>query len=40
VAERIVTDIDAVGRVVRFPGWQNTTQAAKEKFKNLYIKPY
>jgi type I restriction enzyme, R subunit len=25
VVERIVTDIDAIVRVVRFPGWQKTT---------------
>ena len=25
VVERIVNDIDAIVRIVRFPGWQDTT---------------
>jgi len=30
VVERIVTDIDAIVRVVRFPGWQKTTSGERE----------
>ena len=35
VVERIVTDIDAIVRVVRFPGWQNTTAGEREVQKSL-----
>jgi len=35
VVERIVTDIDAIVRVVRFPGWQNTTGGEREVQKSL-----
>ncbi|WP_057936260.1 type I restriction endonuclease subunit R [Algoriphagus resistens] len=30
VVERIVTDIDAIVRVVRFPGWQDSNQGERE----------
>ncbi|PWQ99267.1 type I restriction endonuclease subunit R [Leucothrix pacifica] len=35
VVERIVTDIDAIVRVVRFPGWQNSTAGEREVQKSL-----
>jgi len=35
VVERIVIDIDAIVRVVRFPGWQNTTSGEREVQKSL-----
>lgn len=35
VVERIVNDIDAIVRVVRFPGWQNTTGGEREVQKSL-----
>jgi type I restriction enzyme R subunit len=35
VVERIVTDIDSIVRVVRFPGWQNTTGGEREVQKSL-----
>lgn len=35
VVERIVTDIDAIVRVVRFPGWQGTTGGEREVQKSL-----
>ncbi len=35
VVERIVTDIDAIVRVVKFPGWQNTTGGEREVQKSL-----
>lgn len=35
VVERIVTDIDAIVRVVRFPGWQDTTGGEREVQKSL-----
>jgi type I restriction enzyme R subunit len=35
VVERIVTDIDAIVRVVRFPGWQTTTGGEREVQKSL-----
>lgn len=35
VVERIVTDIDAIVRVVRFPGWQNTVSGEREVQKSL-----
>jgi type I restriction enzyme, R subunit len=35
VVERIVTDIDAIVRVVNFPGWQNTTSGEREVQKSL-----
>jgi len=30
VVERIVTDIDEIVRLVRFPGWQNTKAGERE----------
>ncbi|WP_286018955.1 type I restriction enzyme subunit R domain-containing protein [Candidatus Venteria ishoeyi] len=35
VVERIVSDIDAIVRVVNFPGWQNTTAGEREVQKSL-----
>jgi type I restriction enzyme, R subunit len=35
VVERIVADIDAIVRVVRFPGWQQTTAGEREVQKSL-----
>lgn len=35
VVERIVTDIDAIVRVVSFPGWQNTSADEREVQKSL-----
>lgn len=35
VVERIVNDIDAIVRVVRFPGWQQTNQGEREVQKAL-----
>ena len=35
VVERIVTDIDAIVRVVRFPGWQDTVGGEREVQKSL-----
>ena len=35
VVERIVSDIDAIVRVVRFPGWQNTVAGEREVQKSL-----
>lgn len=35
VVERIVSDIDAIVRVVRFPGWQTTTSGEREVQKSL-----
>lgn len=35
VVERIVADIDAIVRIVRFPGWQNTTGGEREVQKSL-----
>ncbi len=35
VVERIVTDIDAIVRVVNFPGWQTTTSGEREVQKSL-----
>lgn len=35
VVERIVIDIDAIVRVVRFPGWQNTVAGEREVQKSL-----
>lgn len=35
VVERIVTDIDAIVRVVRFPGWQITASGEREVQKSL-----
>jgi len=35
VVERIVTDIDSIVRVVRFPGWQKTTSGEREVQKSL-----
>ena len=33
--ERIVADIDAIVRVVRFPGWQQSTSGEREVQKSL-----
>jgi type I restriction enzyme R subunit len=30
MVERIVTDIDEIVRIVRFPGWQNTHKGERE----------
>lgn len=35
VVERVVNDIDAIVRVVRFPGWQNTVSGEREVQKSL-----
>lgn len=35
VVERIVTDIDAMVRIVRFTGWQITTGGEREVQKSL-----
>ncbi|PQJ69484.1 type I restriction endonuclease subunit R [Polaribacter butkevichii] len=35
VVERIVTDIDAIVRIVRFPGWQKTSSGEREVQKSL-----
>ena len=35
VVERIVTDIDAIVRVVRFPGWQNSNAGEREVQSSL-----
>lgn len=35
MVERIVTDIDAIVRIVRFPGWQQTTGGEREVQKAL-----
>lgn len=35
VVERIVTDIDAIVRVVRFPGWQKSNSGEREVQKSL-----
>jgi type I restriction enzyme R subunit len=35
VVERIVTDIDAIVRVVRFPGWQQSVSGEREVQKSL-----
>ncbi|MBC3863749.1 HsdR family type I site-specific deoxyribonuclease [Undibacterium jejuense] len=35
VVERIVTDIDAIVRIVRFPGWQTTIGGEREVQKSL-----
>ncbi|MHB8579901.1 MAG: type I restriction endonuclease subunit R [Ignavibacteriaceae bacterium] len=35
VVERIVNDIDAIVKVVRFPGWQTTTSGEREVQKSL-----
>ena len=35
VVERIVTDIDEIVRLVRFPGWQNTKAGEREVQKQL-----
>jgi len=35
VVERIVTEIDAIVRVVRFPGWQKTSAGEREVQKSL-----
>lgn len=35
VVERIVTDIDAIVRVVRFPGWQQSNQGERQVQQSL-----
>lgn len=35
VVERIVTDIDAIVRIVRFPGWQQSVSGKREVQKSL-----
>ncbi len=35
IVERIVNDIDGIVKIVRFPGWQNTTTGRKEISRNL-----
>jgi type I restriction enzyme R subunit len=35
VVERIVTDIDSIVRIVRFPGWQQTAAGEREVQKSL-----
>lgn len=35
VVERIVTDIDAIVRIVRFPGWQQSVSGEREVQKSL-----
>ncbi|MDA3807927.1 MAG: HsdR family type I site-specific deoxyribonuclease [Thiomicrorhabdus sp.] len=35
VVERIVTDIDAIVRVIRFPGWQQSSQGEREVQQSL-----
>jgi type I restriction enzyme R subunit len=35
VVERIVTDIDSIVRIVRFPGWQKTSSGEREVQKSL-----
>jgi hypothetical protein len=35
VVERLVTDIDEIVRLVRFPGWQNTKTGVREVQKAL-----
>ena len=35
IVERIVNDIDGIVRIVRFPGWQNTSTGRKEVSRNL-----
>lgn len=35
VVERIVTDIDDIVKIVRFPGWQNTVSGEREVQKSL-----
>jgi type I restriction enzyme R subunit len=36
IVERIVADIDSIVKIVRFPGWQNTTEGRREVKKALY----
>ncbi|GAG29387.1 unnamed protein product [marine sediment metagenome] len=35
IVERVVADIDAIVRVVRFPGWQGTSAGEREIKKAL-----
>ena len=35
IVERIVNDIDGIVKIVRFPGWQNTSTGQKEIRRNL-----
>ena len=41
IIERIVTEIDDIVKVVRFPGWQNTNQGrndVEKAIKSIFIK--
>lgn len=40
VVERIVADIDAIVRIVNFPGWQNTIGGEREKYRSHFAKHY
>ena len=35
IVERIVSDIDGIVKIVRFPGWQNTSTGQKMAKRNL-----
>ena len=35
IVERIVSDIDGIVRMVRFPGWQDTPTGRREVSRNL-----
>ena len=35
IVERVVNDIDGIVKIVRFEGWQNTTEGKKEVKKAL-----
>ena len=35
IVEHIANDIDGIVKIVRFPGWQNTSTGRKEVSKNL-----
>ncbi|HWQ71685.1 MAG TPA: hypothetical protein VN370_05110 [Desulfitobacteriaceae bacterium] len=35
IVERIVNDIDVIVKIIRFPGWQNTTAGRQEVTKAL-----
>jgi hypothetical protein len=35
IVERIVADIDGIVKIVRFPGWQNTTTTGRQEVKKL-----
>lgn len=41
IVERIVTEIDEIVKIVRFPGWQNTIQGRNDvtkALKSIFIK--